>query len=113
MTAAEGQIVQAIGLCRRRALAARAARLCARRELPPRITAGHITLRPAPTGGLPGLRSFATGLKRDYGAVRNGLTLDHSSGAVEGNVNRIKMIKQQMYRRAGFGLLRKRVLLTT
>ena len=37
------------------------------------------------------------------------MTLPHSSGAVEGNVNRIKMIKRQMYSRAGFGLLRKRV----
>jgi transposase len=35
----------------------------------------------------------------------------HSSGAVEGNVNRIKMIKRQMYGRANFDLLRKRVLL--
>jgi transposase len=39
------------------------------------------------------------------------LTLPHSSGAVEGHVNRIKMIKRQMYGRAGFDLLRKRVLL--
>ena len=44
-------------------------------------------------------------------AVLNGLTLEHSSGAVEGSVNRIKMIKRQMYGRAGFELLRKRVLL--
>jgi hypothetical protein len=34
-----------------------------------------------------------------------------SSGVVEGNVNRLKMIKRQMYGRAAFGLLRKRVLL--
>jgi hypothetical protein len=34
-----------------------------------------------------------------------------SSGAVEGNVNRIKMIKRQMYGRASFDLLRKRVIL--
>jgi len=33
----------------------------------------------------------------DYAAVLNGLTLTHSSGAVEGNVNRIKMLKRQMY----------------
>jgi transposase len=31
--------------------------------------------------------------------------LPHSSGAVEGNVNRIKVIKRQMYGRAGFDLL--------
>jgi transposase len=62
---------------------------------------------------LPDLHSFTTGLKHDRDAVLAGLTLEHSSGAVEGNVNRIKMIKRQMYGRAGFGLLRKRVLLAT
>jgi transposase len=51
------------------------------------------------------------GLKRDYQAVLNGLTLPYSSGKVEGNVNRIKMLKRQMYGRARFDLLRKRVLL--
>ena len=51
----------------------------------------------------PDLHSFTTGLKQDHAAVLNGLTLPHSSGAVEGNVNRIKMIKRQMYGRAGFG----------
>ena len=61
----------------------------------------------------PNLHSFTTGLKHDHAAVVNGLTLTHSSGAVEGNVNRIKMIKRQMYGRASFDLLRKRVLLTT
>jgi transposase len=59
----------------------------------------------------PDLRSFITGLKRDYQAVLNGLTLPYSSGRVEGNVNRIKMLKRQMYGRARFDLLRKRVLL--
>jgi transposase len=65
----------------------------------------------ADASDLPDLRSFATGIKRDHDAVRNGLTLPWSSGAVEGNVNRLKMIKRQMYGRAGFALLRKRVLL--
>ena len=67
----------------------------------------------ADASGLPDLRSFVTGLKRDHDAVRNGLTLPWNSGAVEGNVNRIKMIKRQMYGRAGFPLLRKRVLVAT
>ena len=44
-------------------------------------------------------------------AVTAGLPLPHRPGPVEGNVNRIKMIKRQMYGRAGFDLLRKRVLL--
>ena len=60
---------------------------------------------------LPDLHSFTAGLKRDLEAVVNGLTLPYSSGAVEGNVNRIKMLKRQMYGRASFDLLRKRVLL--
>jgi transposase len=59
----------------------------------------------------PHLHSFAAGIRTDQQAVTNGLTLPYSSGKVEGNVNRIKMIKRQMYGRAGFALLRKRVIL--
>ncbi|HEY6312680.1 MAG TPA: transposase [Streptosporangiaceae bacterium] len=62
---------------------------------------------------LPGLSSFAKGLEQDLGAVTNGLTMPWSSGPVEGRVNHtFKMIKRQMYGRAGLPLLRKRVLLT-
>jgi transposase len=61
---------------------------------------------------LPDLHSFTAGLKRDLDAVVNGLTLPYSSGAVEGAVNRIKMLKRQMYGRASFDLLRKRVVLS-
>jgi transposase len=61
----------------------------------------------------PDLHSFARGLKHDHDAVLNGLTMPWSSGVVEGNVNRLKMLKRQMYGRATFALLRKRVLLTT
>ncbi len=60
--------------------------------------------------GAPALRSFARGLGNDLDAVINGLSLPHSSGAVEGTVNRIKMLKRQMFGRAGLDLLRKRVL---
>jgi transposase len=59
----------------------------------------------------PELRSFATGIRNDKEAVINGLTLPYNSGRVEGTVNKIKMIKRQMYGRAGFSLLRKRVIL--
>ncbi len=61
--------------------------------------------------GQPELRSFAAGIRNDLQAVINGLTLPYSSGKVEGIVNKIKMLKRQMYGRAGFALLRKRVLL--
>lgn len=57
------------------------------------------------------LASFARNLRRDFDAVRNGLSLPHSSGAVEGNINRLKMLKRQMFGRASLDLLRKRVLL--
>jgi transposase len=59
----------------------------------------------------PQLHSFANGIRRDQQAVTAGLALPYSSAAMEGNVNKIKMIKRQMYGRAGFPLLRKRVLL--
>ncbi|MFE3158494.1 ISL3 family transposase [Streptomyces sp. NPDC059221] len=60
---------------------------------------------------LPSLHTLAAGIDRDIDAVTAGLTLPWSSGAVEGHVNRIKMLKRQMFGRAGFKLLRKRVLL--
>jgi len=61
--------------------------------------------------GQPDLHSFARGIRHDYEAVRNGLTLHWSSGAVEGNNCKIKHIKRLMYGRANFDLLRKMTLL--
>jgi transposase len=58
----------------------------------------------------PELHTFATGLRQDLAAVTAGLTLPYSSGATEGNVNRLKAIKRQMYGRASLDLLRKRVI---
>jgi transposase len=58
----------------------------------------------------PELHSFAAGIRQDLAAVTAGLTLPHSSGTVEGNVNRLKAIKRQMYGRASLDLLRKRVI---
>ncbi|MFB7126418.1 hypothetical protein [Kitasatospora sp. NPDC056273] len=57
------------------------------------------------------LVSFVNGIGSDLGAVVAGLSLPFSSGAVEGQVNRIKMLKRQMFGRAGLDLLCKRVLL--
>jgi transposase len=61
----------------------------------------------------PELQSFTTGIRQDYAAVRNGLTLPWSSGLVEGLNTRTKLLKRQMYGRAAFPLLRKRILLTS
>lgn len=56
------------------------------------------------------LHSFAASLERDRAAIAAGLTLPRNSGTVEGHVNRIKVLKCQRFGRAGFDLLRKRVL---
>jgi transposase len=62
---------------------------------------------------LAGLRSFVKGIQHDQDAVAAGLTLPWNSGPVEGHVNRIKMLKRQMFGRANIDLLRKRVLMTS
>src|SRR6266566_4391830 len=62
------------------------------------------------TQGIAELQSFAQGLKKDYEAVKAGLTLSWSNGQTEGQVHRLKLIKRQMYGRGSFTLLRKRVL---
>lgn len=60
--------------------------------------------------GVSELQSFAQGLRRDYDAVKAGLTLEWSQGQVEGQVHRLKLLQRQMYGRGSFKLLRKRVL---
>lgn len=56
------------------------------------------------------LKNFARGLQKDYDAVKAGLTLEWSNGQVEGHVHRLKLLKRQMYGKASFQTLRKRVL---
>ncbi|MBA2679284.1 MAG: transposase [Ktedonobacteraceae bacterium] len=56
------------------------------------------------------LKNFARGLRKDYDAVKAGLTLEWSNGQVEGHVHRLKLLKRQMYGKANFQTLRKRVL---
>jgi hypothetical protein len=58
----------------------------------------------------PELHTFAAGIRQDLAAVTAGLSLPYSSGSTEGNVNRLKAIKRQMYGRASLDLLRKRVI---
>ncbi len=53
---------------------------------------------------------FALGIERDKVAVVAGLTLPQNNGLVEGKVNKLKLIKRMGYGRAGFPLLRQRVL---
>jgi len=60
--------------------------------------------------GIKKLQNFAWGLRQDYQAVKAALSSEWSNGQVEGQVNRLKSIKHQMYGRANFDLLRLRVL---
>jgi transposase len=60
--------------------------------------------------GVKELSGFAYGLKQDEAAVRQSMISEWSNGQVEGQVNRLKFIKRQMYGRANFDLLKARVL---
>ncbi len=60
--------------------------------------------------GIRELVTFARGLKRHWAAVKAAFTQPWSNGVLEGNVNRLKMIKRTMYGRGGRALLRARVL---
>lgn len=56
------------------------------------------------------LKGLAGSLRRDLEAVRAALASRWSTSPVEGQISRLKTIKRQMYGRAGFDLLRHRVL---
>lgn len=56
------------------------------------------------------LAEFAAGLRRDLAAVQAALDLPWTTSPAEGQINRLKMLKRTMYGRAGFQLLRARVL---
>ena len=58
------------------------------------------------------LRSFGNVVRSDCAAVSAALTLPWSNRQVEGQGNRLKLIKRQMYGHANFDLLRQRVLHT-
>jgi transposase len=62
------------------------------------------------SSGIAELARFARGLQDDLTAVTAGLTLEWSNGVTEGHIHRLKLLKRQSYGRAGFALLRQRVL---
>jgi len=68
-------------------------------------------LHQAEHSAVPPLQRFAKRLRADYEAVRAALSLDWSNGQTEGQINRLKTIKRQMYGRANLDLLERRFLL--
>jgi transposase len=67
-------------------------------------------MRETMRSGNEALARFAQSLQEDLPAVKAGLTLPWSNGPVEGHITRLKLLKRQGYGRAGFALLRQRVL---
>ena len=68
-------------------------------------------LQRATTSALEAIRRFALRLSQDYAAVKAGVTLPWSNGPVEGHINRLKMLKRQMFGRAHLDLLSRRFML--
>jgi transposase len=64
----------------------------------------------AMSSGFPLIAQFGRTLRRDLRAVELAMTAPWSNGPMEGQINRLKIIKRQMYGRAGFELLKARVL---
>ncbi len=67
-------------------------------------------LKKAEQSQIKAITGFAARLKDDLDAIKNGVTLSWSNGQVEGQINRLKMLKRQMYGRASHDLLKKRFL---
>jgi|SRR5579884_3347502 transposase len=70
----------------------------------------ELWLQAAFHSSLPGMRAFVQKIRQDQGAVQAGLVLKWNNGPVEGQINRLKLLKRSMYGRANFDLLRLRVL---
>lgn len=62
------------------------------------------------SSGIADLETFAVGLQKELSAIKAAFTLSYSTGPVEGQINRLKLIKRSMYNRGSFALLRRRVL---
>ncbi len=70
-------------------------------------------LHRARTCGVPALQTFAAGVRQDLAAIQAALTIGWSNGQTEGHVNKLKLLKRQMYGHARFDLLRCRLLLAS
>ena len=67
-------------------------------------------LEAAEQSSVPEVHAFVTKLRQDLPAVQAAVTFAWSQGQVEGQVNRVKLLKRSLYGRAKFDLLKQRVL---
>lgn len=72
----------------------------------------HAWMSAVENSDLAPLHAFVRGLRKDLPAVLAGFTLPYSNGPIEGANTKVKLLKRQMYGRAGFPLLRQRILLS-
>jgi transposase len=111
LTAAQARFLTHLSALSPEVHEARRFALAFRRLLKKRLHAQFPTcLARAERNSVPELRSFAVGLRQEYAAVAAAFKYPWSNGPVEGHVNRLKTIKRQMYGRANFDLLQRRVL---
>jgi transposase len=75
-----------------------------------KVTTLHRWMEDARKTGIHSLDRFVRTLKQDLSAVESAVGKPWSNGPVEGHINRLKMLKRQMYGRAGIELLRARLL---
>lgn len=75
-----------------------------------KVSTLHVWMEKARTSGLHALQQFVRKLQQDLPAVEAAIVEKWSNGPVEGQVNRLKTLKRQMYGRAGIELLRARLL---
>ena len=75
-----------------------------------KVTTLHRWMEDARKTGIHSLERFVRTLKQDLSAVESAVSKPWSNGPVEGHINRLKMLKRQMYGRAGIELLRARLL---
>jgi hypothetical protein len=67
-------------------------------------------IKEAKTSVVKELNTFAQGLTSDYQAIKNAIIFPWSNGPVEGQINKLKTLKRQIYGRASLNLLRKRLV---
>jgi transposase len=64
----------------------------------------------AEASAVPEIRSFAATIRRDQPAVQAALDYSWSSGRIEGQITKIKLVKRQMFGRGSLDLLKRRVM---
>ena len=109
--AQDEEVARAVGLGRR--LAALIRGCGTGRDQPPAepLRTFEAWLEAACSCCIAAVESFGAGLQQEAAAVRAALTLPWSSGQTDGPIAKLKLIKRQMYGRANFDLLRRRVVL--